>query len=56
MNKEGAISGMIVGLVFCFSYIVFFKFVAPELTALSIGGLASLQRVLAHWAQYLISL
>ena len=31
MNKEGAISGMIVGLVFCFSYIVFFKFVAPEL-------------------------
>ena len=31
MNKEGAITGMIVGLVFCFSYIVFFKFVAPEL-------------------------
>ena len=33
MNKEGAISGMIVGLVFCFSYIVFFKFVAPELNS-----------------------
>ncbi len=31
MNKEGAISGMLVGLIFCFSYIVFFKFVAPEL-------------------------
>ena len=24
---------MIVGLVFCFSYIVFFKFVAPELNS-----------------------
>lgn len=33
MNKEGAISGMIVGLVFCFSYIAFFKFVAPELNS-----------------------
>ena len=47
MNKEGAISGMIVGLVFCFSYIVFFKFVAPELNSaslLSTGGLASHQR------------
>jgi cation/acetate symporter len=33
MNKVGAISGMIVGLVFCFSYIVFFKFVAPELNS-----------------------
>ena len=25
MNKEGAISGMLVGLIFCFSYIVFFN-------------------------------
>lgn len=33
MNKEGAITGMIVGLVFCFSYIVFFKIVAPELNS-----------------------
>ena len=33
MNKEGAISGMIVGLVFCFSYIVFFKVGAPELNS-----------------------
>ena len=33
MNKEGAISGMLVGLIFCFSYIVFFKFVAPELNS-----------------------
>ena len=30
-NKEGAIAGMSVGLVFTFSYIAYFKFVAPEL-------------------------
>ena len=30
MNKEGAIAGMIVGLVFTFSYIAYFKFVAPQ--------------------------
>ena len=31
MNKEGAVAGMLVGLVFTFSYIVYFKFVAPEM-------------------------
>lgn len=31
MNKEGAISGMVAGLAFTFSYIVYFKFVSPEL-------------------------
>lgn len=31
MNKEGAVTGMLVGLIFTFSYIVFFKFVSPEL-------------------------
>ncbi|WP_185269014.1 sodium:solute symporter family protein [Halopseudomonas xiamenensis] len=31
MNKEGAIAGMAVGLIFTFSYIVFFKFISPEL-------------------------
>lgn len=30
-NKEGAISGMIVGLLFTASYIIFFKFINPEL-------------------------
>ena len=30
MNKEGAVAGMIAGLIFTFSYIVYFKFVAPE--------------------------
>ena len=30
MNREGAIAGMLAGLLFTFSYIVYFKFVAPE--------------------------
>ncbi|HIG66387.1 MAG TPA: cation acetate symporter [Porticoccaceae bacterium] len=32
-NKEGAILGMLVGLVFTFTYIAYFKFVAPELNS-----------------------
>jgi len=31
MNKEGAITGMLAGLVFSLSYIAFFKFFAPEM-------------------------
>jgi cation/acetate symporter len=31
INKEGAIVGMISGLVFTLSYIIFFKFISPEL-------------------------
>ncbi len=31
MNKEGAIAGMLTGLVFTFAYIVYFKFISPEL-------------------------
>ena len=30
MNKEAAIGGMVTGLTFTFSYIVYFKFVSPE--------------------------
>ncbi len=33
MNKEGAIAGMVSGLLFTFGYIVYFKFVAPELNS-----------------------
>ncbi|TBU76930.1 sodium:solute symporter family protein [Phytopseudomonas daroniae] len=33
MNKEGAIAGMVVGLAFTFSYIVYFKFINPTATA-----------------------
>lgn len=31
MNKEGAIAGMVLGLLFTASYIVFFKFMNPEI-------------------------
>ncbi|WP_338813985.1 sodium:solute symporter family protein [Bernardetia sp. Wsw4-3y2] len=31
MNKEGAIAGMVVGLVFTIVYIVYFKFISPNL-------------------------
>ena len=33
MNKEGAISGMIAGIVFTSSYILYFKFINPELNS-----------------------
>ncbi|MGJ3256490.1 MAG: sodium:solute symporter family protein [Alcanivorax sp.] len=33
MNKEGAIAGMLTGLAFTFCYIVFFKFVSPDLNS-----------------------
>ena len=31
MNREGAVSGMIVGIIFTAAYIIYFKFVKPEL-------------------------
>ncbi|MDF1740412.1 MAG: cation acetate symporter [Verrucomicrobiales bacterium] len=31
MNREGAILGMVVGIVFTAGYIIFFKFISPEL-------------------------
>ncbi|WP_449258931.1 sodium:solute symporter family protein [Chlorobium limicola] len=31
MNKEGAISGMLAGLIFTAAYIVYFKFVSPDM-------------------------
>ncbi|MDG1311234.1 MAG: cation acetate symporter [Porticoccaceae bacterium] len=31
MNKEGAVTGMLVGLITTFTYIVYFKFASPEL-------------------------
>jgi len=33
MNKEGAISGMVIGLTFTASYIIFFKFIRSELNS-----------------------
>ncbi|WP_422359434.1 sodium:solute symporter family protein [Reichenbachiella sp.] len=31
INREGAVAGMVVGMLFTVSYIVFFKFISPEL-------------------------
>ncbi|MBK7426107.1 MAG: cation acetate symporter [Saprospiraceae bacterium] len=31
MNKEGAVAGMIAGLAFTLTYIIYFKFISPEL-------------------------
>ena len=31
MNKEGAIAGMIIGLIFTLGYLIYFKFMTPEL-------------------------
>jgi cation/acetate symporter len=31
VNKQGAIAGMLLGLMFTFTYIVYFKFISPEL-------------------------
>ncbi len=33
INKEGAISGMISGLLFTLAYIIFFKFISPDLNS-----------------------
>lgn len=33
MNREGAIAGMLSGLLFTFAYIVYFKFISPELNS-----------------------
>ncbi len=33
MNKEGAVAGMLTGLIFTFTYIVYYKFIAPELNS-----------------------
>jgi cation/acetate symporter len=33
INKEGAIAGMVTGLVFTLSYITYFKFISPELNS-----------------------
>jgi len=33
MNRQGAVSGMVVGIVFTAAYIIYFKFIHPELNA-----------------------
>jgi len=62
MNKEGAIAGMLAGLVFTFSYIVYFKFVSPELNTaehwllgISPEGIGALGAVLNFVTALLVS-
>jgi cation/acetate symporter len=33
MNKEGAIAGMVSGILFTIGYIVYFKFISPDLNS-----------------------
>jgi len=33
INKQGAITGMLVGLIFTLSYIIYFKFLFPEMNS-----------------------
>lgn len=62
INKEGAITGMIVGLVFTIAYISYFKFIAPELNnashwwfGISPEGIGSVGMLLNFGACYFVS-
>ncbi len=62
MNKEGAIAGMISGLVFTFGYIVYFKFVNPAANTpdnwffgISPEGIGTLGMVLNFVVSYAVS-
>lgn len=62
MNKEGAISGMVVGLVFTMAYIIYFKFISPELNnadhwlfRISPEGIGTIGMLLNFIVAYVIS-
>ncbi len=62
MNKEGAITGMLAGLIFSFGYIVFFKFVAPEMNSaehwlfgISPEGIGSIGAVVNFTLAFMVS-
>ncbi|PRY85974.1 sodium:solute symporter family protein [Mongoliibacter ruber] len=62
MNKEGSIAGMISGLLFTMAYIVYFKFVSPELNTIdhwwfgiSPEGIGSLGMVVNFVVCYVVS-
>lgn len=62
MNKEGAISGMISGLVFTLAYITYFKFIAPEsnsmehwLFGISPEGIGTIGMVINFVVCYVVS-
>ena len=62
MNKEGAITGMLAGLIFSFGYIAFFKFVAPEMNSaehwlfgISPEGIGSIGAVVNFTLAFIVS-
>jgi cation/acetate symporter len=62
INKEGAIAGMITGLIFTIGYITYFKFISPELNTLdhwwfgiSPEGIGSLGMLLNFLMCYFVS-
>lgn len=62
MNREGAIAGMSVGLVFTFAYIAWFKFVSPEtsnaehwLLGISPEGIGTLGMILNFLVAFVVS-
>lgn len=62
MNKEGAIAGMISGLVFTIAYISYFKFISPELNSvenwwfgISPEGIGSLGMVVNFVVTFVVS-
>ena len=63
INKEGAITGMITGLVFTIGYILYFKFIHPELNfsahwwwGISPEGIGSVGMLINFASCYLVSL
>ena len=62
MNKEGAIAGMITGLTFTASYIIYFKFINPSINSaenwwfgISPEGIGTLGMVFNFLISFLIS-
>ena len=62
MNKEGAIAGMITGLTFTASYIIYFKFINPSINSaenwwfgISPEGIGTLGMVFNFFVSFLIS-
>ncbi|MEX0883284.1 MAG: sodium:solute symporter family protein [Cyclobacteriaceae bacterium] len=62
MNKEGAIAGMVSGLVFTMSYIIYFKFISPELNSadnwwlgISPEGIGTVGMAINFLACYIVS-
>ena len=54
MNKEGAISGMITGLAFTASYIIYFKFINPSANTAENGGSGFPRKASEPWEWGLI--